>query len=142
MATYTLTAAQLRGQGILNFFEIPSGSAPPPSAPVNTVAPAITGIAEEGETVLCSTGTWTGTLPITYTYQWYRGIVAIPGETSDSYIIINADVFENIGCIVTATNIIGSTSANSNTIIPVDSTITVDSILYKADNTLITADRD
>ena len=36
------------------------------SAPVNKVAPAITGTPRIGETLLGSTGTWEGTAPISY----------------------------------------------------------------------------
>ena len=97
---------------------IDSGGAPP-SAPVNTIAPVITGTAQEGQTLSCSTGTWTGTAPITYTYQWYRGASAIGSATNSTYTLVAADVGQNIKCTVTATNIAGSASADSNTIVPV-----------------------
>lgn len=41
-------------------------------APINTVAPVVSGTVAEDELLSCTTGTWTGTTPITYTYQWYR----------------------------------------------------------------------
>ena len=43
------------------------------SAPVNTVAPAVTGTATEGDTLTTSNGTWTitGNIPTATTYQWY-----------------------------------------------------------------------
>ena len=89
------------------------------TAPVNTVAPAITGTAQEGQTLSCSTGTWTGTAPITYTYQWYRGASAIGSATNSTYTLVTADVGQNIKCTVTATNIAGNSNANSNTVVPV-----------------------
>lgn len=91
------------------------------TAPVNTVAPAITGTAQEGQTVTCSTGTWTGTPTITYAYQWKRNGSNIGSATNSTYTLVTADVSQSITCQVTATNAIGSASANSNTITPTSS---------------------
>jgi hypothetical protein len=87
--------------------------------PVNTVAPAITGTAQEGQTVTCSTGTWTGTPTITYAYQWKRNGSNIGSATSSTYLLVSADVAQSITCQVTATNGAGSASATSNTITPI-----------------------
>lgn len=95
-------------------FEVSSGV-----APVNTVAPAITGTAQEGETVTCSTGTWTGTPTITYAYQWKRNGSNIGSATNSTYVLVTADVSQSITCQVTATNGSGSASATSNTITPI-----------------------
>jgi hypothetical protein len=38
--------------------------------PANTVLPAIVGVLKSEETVEGTEGTWTGTLPITYEYEW------------------------------------------------------------------------
>lgn len=85
-------------------------------APSNTVAPEITGILEVGETLTCSTGTWTGTPTITYSYQWKRGVTNI-GTDSNTYVSVLADVGENITCTVTATNVYGSASQVSNGVV-------------------------
>ena len=90
-------------------------------APINTVAPAITGTATEGQVVTCSTGTWTGAPTITYTYQWKRNGSNIGSATNSTYTLVTADVSQSITCEVTATNGIGSTIANSNTITPIAS---------------------
>ena len=47
-----------------------TASSSPPSAPSNTSAPVVTGTAQQGNTLTASSGTWTGTAPIDYTYQW------------------------------------------------------------------------
>lgn len=39
-------------------------------APTNTVLPMLSGTPQVGKTLSISTGSWTGTQPITYTYQW------------------------------------------------------------------------
>lgn len=86
--------------------------------PANTVAPAITGNQWTGQTVTCSTGTWTGT-PSGYAYQWKRNGTNISGATSSTYVLQAADEGTSVKCTVTASNTAGSVSADSNTISPV-----------------------
>ena len=88
------------------------------TAPVNTVAPAITGTAQEGQTLTCSTGTWTGNPTPTYAYQWKRNGSNIGSATNSTYTLVTADVGQSILCTVTATNGAGSVNANSNTVTP------------------------
>jgi len=78
--------------------------------PVNTVAPDITGNVLVGQVLTCSTGTWTGAAPITYTYQWFRGATAIPLATAATYTIVTADLGTALTCQVTATNAVGAAS--------------------------------
>lgn len=96
---------------------------PTGNPPVNTVAPAITtdGSPATGETVNCSTGTWTGDTTIAYAYQWRRNGASISGATSNTYVLALADEGQSITCLVTATNSVGSASATSNTINPATS---------------------
>jgi hypothetical protein len=95
-------------------FVIPSAAPTPPTLPVNTVAPIISS-ATVGISTIASTGTWTGTAPITYTYQWYLNGAVIVGQTSNAYTPISGDIGKNLYCIVTANNLAGTTSAQSNT---------------------------
>ena len=44
----------------------------PSSAPVNTVAPVISGTTTLGSVLTTTNGTWTNS-PTSYTYQWKRG---------------------------------------------------------------------
>ena len=81
------------------------------SAPANSVAPAITGTAEQGSTLTSSTGTWSGSP--TYAYQWKRDGASISGATSSTYLLDNADVNTVTTCTVTGTNGSGSASATS-----------------------------
>lgn len=85
--------------------------------PSNSVAPAITGTAQEGQTLTCSTGTWSGSP--SYTYQWKRNGSNITSATNSTYTLVTADVGQNILCTVTATNFVGSATANSNTVVPI-----------------------
>jgi hypothetical protein len=86
----------------------------PPSAPVNTVAPVISGTTTLGSVLTTTNGTWTNS-PISYTYQWKRGATNI-GTNTNTYTLVTADSLANITCVVTATNASGSTPATSNTI--------------------------
>lgn len=86
--------------------------------PVNLEAPRIDGDAIVNVKIdVIDNGTWTGDLPITYTYQWQRNSIDIVGETNNQYITVLADLGETITCVVTATNISGSASATSNSIV-------------------------
>ena len=86
------------------------------SAPVNTVAPAVTGTATVGQTLTTTDGTWTGAPAPTFTYQWQRTGSNIGGATSSTYVLVAADYANTIRCVVTATNSVAPSgvSANSN----------------------------
>jgi len=92
-------------------------------SPVNTVAPVVSGTATFGQTLSTTNGTWTGSPPPTYTYQWQRGVSNIGGATSSTYTLVSADVGNTIRCVVTATNALGSSSANSNSTATVTATV-------------------
>lgn len=88
--------------------------------PVNTVAPAVTGTTTVGQTLSCSTGTWTSLSSISYTYQWKRDGSPITSATSSTYVLVTADYNTSIICTVVATNSAGPGSpANSNTVGPI-----------------------
>ena len=88
----------------------------PSSAPVNTVAPVISGTTTLGSTLSSTTGVWNGNPTPTYGYQWRRNAVNIPSATGSTYVLVSADSGAAITCVVTATNALGSSSATSNTI--------------------------
>ena len=88
-----------------------------PAPPVNTARPAISGTAQVGQTLTASNGTWTGTAPISFVYQWQRCIPTcstISGATSSSYSPTASDVGDTLVVHVTATNTAGNASADSN----------------------------
>jgi hypothetical protein len=85
-------------------------------SPVNLSPPVISGIGLVGETLSSTLGTWSGTSPISYSYQWKRNGSPILGAISSTYLLVAADGGTNITCAVTATNTKGSSSSNSNTI--------------------------
>jgi hypothetical protein len=111
----------------MNFFMRGSGISV--VAPVNTVAPVISGTARVGQTLSTTNGTFTGTAPLVYTYQWKRDGVSIGGATIGTYLLVVADAGKTITCAVTATNAAGSASATSNGLaienVPVNSILPV-----------------
>lgn len=93
-----------------------SGVAVNPLAPVNTVAPVISGTTGVGDTLtITSDGTWTNT-PLIYTYQWRQNGVAIVGQTASTYVIVSGDQGYDITATVTAINASGLGVATSNAI--------------------------
>ena len=89
---------------------------PPLSVPVNTSAPVLSGNASTGSTLTSTTGTWTGYLPPTFMYQWYRGTTLLTGQPNATYVTQAADIGEQVTCRVTGTNASGSVVAISNAI--------------------------
>ncbi|MFZ6781243.1 hypothetical protein ACO0LD_30780 [Undibacterium sp. Ji83W] len=84
-------------------------------APVNSIAPAISGTSFVGSALACSTGTWSNA-PTSYAYRWKRGTTQISGATAASYIVTTADVGQALTCTVTAKNSAGSASAVSDAV--------------------------
>lgn len=90
---------------------------PPPPVSFNTVAPAVTGTPQVGQTLTCSTGTWTNS-PTSYSYAWRVG--GVTQGTASTYVVQSGDVGSTIVCLVTARNAGGfSVPASSNTVGPV-----------------------
>jgi hypothetical protein len=84
--------------------------------PVDTAAPVVTGTPAVGYPLSCTTGTWTGIEPLTYTYAWLRDGTPISGASASIYVAQAADQGHVLLCEVTGTNKIGSATAVSNTV--------------------------
>jgi hypothetical protein len=89
--------------------------------PRNTTLPTITGVKRVGRTLTATDGGWTGSQPMTFTYQWLRctttsigSCVEIAGATAKTYVPTSADVDRRLRVRVTATNAGGSGTATSN----------------------------
>ena len=95
------------------------------AAPVNTSPPTISGTAVDGETLTASRGSWTGTPPISYTYQWVRcgaggglpdasDCPEISGATTQTYDVVGGpggDIGSTLRVVEKATS--GSESATA-----------------------------
>ena len=106
-------------------------------AAANTVIPAISGIAEYGETLTSTTGTWSYS-PTSYTYQWMRAATSsgsysnISGATNSTYSPIAADIAQYLKVTVTATNVNGSNSAISLATVQVIRGVSMPSLTFAA----------
>ena len=94
----------------------PSANAGPP---LNTSPPTISGTPQQNQTLDSSTGTWRGTQPLTFAYQWRRcdsvggSCADIGGATSSTYVVSADDVGHTLRLRVTARNSRGTRSATS-----------------------------
>jgi hypothetical protein len=95
------------------------GSARTAVVPNNTAPPTVSGKAQVGELLKADNGTWAGTAPITYTYQWRicdnngGACHDIAGATGNEYTIKAADQGNTIRVQVTGKNADGSDTATS-----------------------------
>ena len=89
------------------------------AAPTNTSPPTISGTAQEGQTLKADPGTWSGSTPIDYSYQWRRcgtgggNCSNISKATDNIYTLTSADVGHRLRVLVTAVNSDGAGTAQS-----------------------------
>jgi hypothetical protein len=87
--------------------------------PSNTASPTISGTPQQGQTLTAAPGSWSGTTPLSYAYQWKRcdtagaSCAAISGATNTGYLLTSADVSWTIRVSVTASNSVGFATASS-----------------------------
>lgn len=93
-----------------NSLRMPGGSSKEPegTAPAALTPPKVSGEGAVGANLACSTGSWSGTEPISYSYDWLRDKEAIAGASASTYTVQSTDAGSSISCKVTATNSIGS----------------------------------
>lgn len=117
-----LAVAGLAGAAV--FVTLASAEPNDPSAalvkPSNTAKPTISDTTPEtAQELTAGPGTWTGDQPIVFTYQWLRcnpggnNCVEIPNADDQTYTVQSGDVGNTLRARVTATNVDGSTSENS-----------------------------
>jgi hypothetical protein len=87
--------------------------------PSNNTVPSISGTAAVGSTLTADPGTWSGSQPISYQYQWQvcgqngNNCHAISGATSNTYVIKSGDAGNTLRVHVIAGNSDGSAAATS-----------------------------
>ena len=87
--------------------------------PANTALPIVSGAAKVGQQVATTDGTWSGSTPMTFAYQWLRcasnggSCTPIGGASAKTYTVVATDVGGRLRASVTATNAVGSAAATS-----------------------------
>jgi hypothetical protein len=159
-ATYQLTADDV-GHQIVVVVDVSNGlseaSAESPStstvtvaAPANSVQPTISGDPDVGGTLTADPGTWTGTGPLTYDYQWLRcdstgnHCDEVAGATDSTYVVTEDDRDHRIRVEVTAENpggAVSGTSEETDAVPPVPGGGGGDDDLDKIDGSLVAPSR-
>jgi hypothetical protein len=99
---------------------IGAGAPPTPAAPLNVIAPVISGTPASGQTLtVSSVGSWAGYPVPTFSYQWQDDGVNIGGATASSFLLTDTQIGGVVTCVVTATNSEGTDSEPSNGLGPV-----------------------
>jgi gametolysin peptidase M11 len=128
MASYTVRAYDASGNvgASSNTFSVTVPGPPPPpggTPPSKKTRPTITGTPQQGLTLTASTGSWSGTMPMLFSYRWTRcertACSSIAGATAATYRLGARDVGRTIRVMVTATNTKASASAMSVLTAPV-----------------------
>jgi len=99
-----------------------TASTPTPSPPTNSSPPVISGIPMVGTHLHATSGTWSGTPPPSFTFQWQRckpACANIAGATASTFKLTKADKKARVRVIVSATNTSGTRSADSKETGPV-----------------------
>lgn len=94
-----------------------AATGPSVPAPINTVAPAITGTPVTGATLVCDTGTWIHS-PTSYAFAWQRDGVPL-GVTTPDYRVMGTDRSHQLSCLVTASNAAGASAPKSSNVVSI-----------------------
>lgn len=89
-----------------------------PASLVKGKRPSVSGLAKDGQLLSVGNGTWKGTPPQSFAYQWQTctksGVCTdIAGATGSSYRVATAQIGSKLRALVTATNALGNASAVS-----------------------------
>ncbi len=84
------------------------------TSPINNTLPSISGEAYLYGTLTCVGGEWSGTEPISYSYEWIIEDSVV--GTGKVYLVSIDDVGKTIVCLEYATNAVGVETASSNSI--------------------------
>jgi hypothetical protein len=110
------TSAVSEPSGLVAAAPDPAPAVIPPS-PITS--PTITGTPQQGQTLTAEAGSWDGTPPLVYAYQWQRcdssgsGCADVDGAIGQTYALASADVGATMRVSVSASNSAGSGSAIS-----------------------------
>ena len=114
----SVTASNAEGSQT-SLSKVGSAVAPALALPANSKPPTVSGSAQEGSSLVVRAGTWKGTKPISYTYEWKRcnadgaACVAIEGARGTSYSLKSQDIGHTIRVVERASNAAGRSAVTS-----------------------------
>jgi RHS repeat-associated protein len=117
--TLRVIVAASNATGEASATSLPSEVVTASSVIENDELPSISGVAQDGQTLTASQGTWRPGSSLTYAYQWEscdehgEDCADIEGATSATYLLAEADVGHTLRVAVTATGPLGSATAAS-----------------------------
>jgi hypothetical protein len=85
------------------------------TAPVDTALPQIAGTPKAGETLTCSTGSWSPAPTAPYAYQWNLDGLPIEGATAFELVVQPSDEGHTLTCTVTAADGAGAGTPATST---------------------------
>ena len=105
---------------------VSSGGAAGGTPPSNSAPPTISGTARQGQTLTGQTGSWSGSTPIAFGFQWRVCDTAgascsdLAGATAQTHVVTSADVGHTLRVFVVASNSAGTASVLSaaTTVVP------------------------
>lgn len=98
---------------------VPSGGAAGGTPPSNSAPPTISGTARQGQTLTGQTGSWSGSTPIAFGFQWRVCDTAgascsdLAGATAQTHVVTSAEVGHTLRVLVVASNSAGTASVLS-----------------------------
>jgi Ig domain of plant-specific actin-binding protein len=117
--TLEVTVTATNGIGLSSVTSNHTGVVSAPAKPANRSTPTISGNLTQGSTLTVNPGSWSGTQPVSFSYQWQRcdsngkHCGSIGGATGSTYKLTSADIGHRLRTYVTAKNTVASTTAVS-----------------------------
>lgn len=105
---------------VVGVFTSVGGASTLATKPANTSPPTLSGTAKQGDTLTTSSGSWSGTTPMSFFYRWVRcdtsgaNCVKIENAANQTYALTADDVGHTLRSHVTAKNSAGTTTADSD----------------------------
>jgi hypothetical protein len=78
--------------------------------PVNTLAPTVSGVGYNDQTMTCNPGTWANSPPTSYAYKWYSTGAEIVGQTASTYTVTSTTEGTPLTCAAAGTNAAGTSA--------------------------------
>jgi hypothetical protein len=119
-ATLRVAVTATNASGSVTALSAVSGVvAPAGTGPANSVLPVVSGPLQQGQILRATSGSWNGTTPLTFAYQWQRcsaagaACVSIASANGATYPLVATDIGSTVRVAVTAKNSRGLNKAYS-----------------------------